>query len=152
MVQIEDGPCITDEKGYIYTTPMQWDRSDPRWPTKCQCGYEYKPENEWQLFYHQIHLYGKEQKECTLEDCPIGSMWYADWYSWKGPDGRSLYVKTPSGGWCIDGPSSNSKKPWTRTGTPPKVSAHPSINMHNYHGWLQDGVLSDDVEERKYPT
>lgn len=40
---------------------------------------------------------------------------------------------------------------WTCGGVPPNVSVSPSINYHGiYHGWLRDGVLSDDVEGRRY--
>ena len=41
---------------------------------------------------------------------------------------------------------------WTITGEPPHLTAHPSINVIGaYHGWLKDGVLSDDCEGRHYP-
>jgi hypothetical protein len=39
---------------------------------------------------------------------------------------------------------------WTRTGEPPNVTANPSINWVGfYHGWLKNGVLTDDCEARK---
>lgn len=42
---------------------------------------------------------------------------------------------------------------WTITGTPPNLTATPSIHaVGDYHGWLRDGVLSDDVDGRTYPA
>ena len=41
---------------------------------------------------------------------------------------------------------------WTVTGEAPNITASPSINaVGRYHGWLQNGVLSDDVEGRTFP-
>jgi hypothetical protein len=74
-------------------------------------------------------------------------MWDAWWMpSPKGPDGRYLVVRLPGNHeWAIDGPSSQHREPgaWTRTGTPPRITASPSILAGDYHGWLRDGVLSD---------
>lgn len=40
---------------------------------------------------------------------------------------------------------------WTVTGEAPNITVSPSINCQGrYHGWLQNGVLSDDVEGRKF--
>ena len=40
---------------------------------------------------------------------------------------------------------------WQVSGTPPQLTVAPSINMvGRYHGWLQNGQLSDDVDGRKY--
>lgn len=40
---------------------------------------------------------------------------------------------------------------WTVTGEAPLITLSPSINMvGSYHGWLQNGILSDDCEGRKY--
>lgn len=40
---------------------------------------------------------------------------------------------------------------WTVTGTPPKLTVQPSIDLsRTYHGWLRDGVLTDDCEGRHY--
>jgi len=41
---------------------------------------------------------------------------------------------------------------WTATGTPPLLTVQPSINcIGRYHGWLQGGLLSPDLEGRRYP-
>lgn len=40
---------------------------------------------------------------------------------------------------------------WTVTGTPPQISVHPSINMvGHYHGFIQNGVITDDYDGRKF--
>ena len=40
---------------------------------------------------------------------------------------------------------------WTVTGEAPRITVQPSINaVGDYHGWLVDGVLSDDVEGRLF--
>lgn len=71
------------------------------------------------------------------------------------------YVRLPNGGIV----NINAKFPdgssWQVTGVAPNFTASPSIRcfetVHDgvvwrqeYHGWLQDGVLSDDCEGRTY--
>lgn len=121
---------------------------DPRWPAKCmQCEYVFKDEDVWQ--HNTLRLYQRTDHvalKTALGSAPVGSMWYADWYPWKGPDGHCLIVKTPAGDWIVDAPSyvdgQQTGTPWTRTGTPPFVTASPSIHFPGkYHGWLQNGVL-----------
>ena len=58
---------------------------------------------------------------------------------------------------CLDGQCWNSDlEPanyggWTVTGEPPNITVSPSINLGGlYHGFLQNGVLGEDVESRKY--
>lgn len=123
---------------------------DPRWPTKCEsCNYEFNEDDEWQhqltrLYWRSDHL----ALRTTLDKAPPGSMYYADWYDWKGPDGHCLVLVTPAGPWIIDGPSRNADGsrgfPWTRTGDIPKVTANPSIHFPGeYHGWLRNGILEE---------
>lgn len=41
---------------------------------------------------------------------------------------------------------------WTVTGEAPNITVSPSINIVGfYHGWIQNGVVTDDCEGRKYP-
>jgi hypothetical protein len=125
------------------------EHDDSRWPTKCACGYTFNPNDEWQ--HRLIRLYWRSDHlamTCTLQDAPPGAMYYANWYDWKGPDGKCLVVVTPAGPWIVDGPSTNNDGSkggtWTRTGELPKVTATPSINIPGkYHGWLKNGVLID---------
>lgn len=125
------------------------EHDDPRWPSECHCGYKFKPEDEWQ---HQlIRLYWRSDHlalRVTLSDAPVGSLYYGDWYHWRGPDRHCLIAITPGGPWIIDGPSTNndgSRGPaWTRTGEVPKITVTPSIHFPGkYHGWLRDGVLEE---------
>lgn len=40
---------------------------------------------------------------------------------------------------------------WVITGEAPNITVHPSINIGgSYHGWLQNGVIGDDVDGRKF--
>lgn len=149
LVLGEDAPVIHLSDGCITTQQFRVD--DPRWPTHCPCGFLFSDKAARQTFDLEIYLTpdGKEvsihcQPPPELARAPIGAMWYADWMSWKGPDGRSLVVMTPAGEWGIDGPSSNVGRPWTRTGTPPNVTVNPSIHfVGRYHGRLRNGELSD---------
>jgi hypothetical protein len=121
---------------------------DPRWPTHCSCGHPFTPgdirQHQWEILLRR----SDNGELVTLDRAPVGAMWFADWYAFKGPDGRCLVVRTPAGDWIVDSPSSNSRTPWTRTGTPPFVTATPSILFDpernggcGYHGWLRDGKL-----------
>lgn len=139
----------------IRTLEREPEYADTRWPTHCACGFKFPPEAEHQLFRRQIWA-TDDNREMTLEDAPAGAMWDAWWIadgrrdkhagpgSFVGPDGLSLMLKTPAGEWFIDGPASNGPG-WTRTGTPPEITAMPSIlidrSSGNYHGWLRGGAL-----------
>ncbi len=63
-----------------------------------------------------------------------------------------LCVVLPSGDWfAVDGTASDNDHGWTVTGNPPNITVSPSINaIGSYHGWLQNGVLSDDCEGRRF--
>lgn len=126
---------------------------DARWPATCdRCGEAFKPDDTWQVFGDRIYRM-PDGSETTLRTAPPGAMWRATWMerndsSWVGPDGQSWALMTPAGEWLIDGPSTNGGR-WTRTGTPPKLTATPSIGKQlvngawQYHGWLRDGQLVD---------
>jgi hypothetical protein len=113
---------------------------DSRWPKTCSCGYVYQDADQWQQNQHRLYRDPSTGREFTLSEAPPGAMWFADWMTWTGPDGKTLVVMTPGGEWCVDGPSSNGSG-WKRTGTPPNVTATPSISMPRYHGWLTNGKL-----------
>jgi hypothetical protein len=129
-----------------------WDHADPRWPTTCPCGYVFQDTDAWQLFIERLHDDG-QGGIWTLRDAPVGSMWWADWMAdipgspehAKRGGGPHLILKTPAGEWDIDSPSSNAGgQGWTRTGTPPVITARPSIGMGDpmtFHAFLTDGVL-----------
>lgn len=48
--------------------------------------------------------------------------------------------------------SSNGVSGWTVTGELPNITITPSIGAADYHGWVTDGVLSDDIEGRTYAS
>jgi hypothetical protein len=157
---LPNGPVIWHESGRYYTTePPEWPRDDPRWPQACaSCGQSFAETDTWQLWYERLYRIPAEHGggECTIRDMPIGAMWRADWFedtSWVGPDGRCYAVQLPPGGisdqWVIEQPSSSGGH-WTRTGEPPLITASPSILTPRYHGFLQGGILTDDLEGRRY--
>lgn len=68
---------------------------------------------------------------------------------------RPLFVVLPNNDlFCIDGQcgeGGNHYGGWTVTGEVPDITVSPSINIGgSYHGWLQNGVISDDVEGRVF--
>lgn len=70
-----------------------------------------------------------------------------DWNGLRDP----VCIRLPGGDdWCIDQKSSNGSG-WTVTGEEGLWTANPSILVPNYHGFLRDGVLSDDTDGRTYP-
>ena len=130
-----------------------FDHEDPRWPKACECGYVFQPDDHWQHNLTRLYVRRDTGAKMTISDAPPGAMWYANWlgnieeYRERSPDGGILILKTPGGDWNIDSKSSNGPG-WTRTGTPPKVTANPSIGIGrkpdgswDYHGWLRDGQL-----------
>lgn len=99
--------------------------------------------------------------------------WYAskvklsEYYFTHNSHRRPLLLKTPSNSgygpikgdmFCIDGACFRSENGdtlyyggWSVTGDAPNITMYPSINLSGiYHGFLQNGVLSDDCEGRKY--
>jgi hypothetical protein len=91
----------------------------------------------------------------------IGSVWpaerFADWmlsdeYRAQHAGKRPPYfVQLPSGPFGIDSPYSDSTHGWTVTGEPPRFSLSPSINVVGcYHGFIRDGVITDDCEGRTF--
>lgn len=101
-----------------------------------------------------------------------GDMWFMPWYEdhpmlspeynrdWKGkrppicivlPNGHDFIPDMKfadlNGGFKEHG--------WTITGEIPNITISPSINQvgkneNGYHGWLINGILSDDIEGRTY--
>jgi hypothetical protein len=122
--------------------------SDPRWPTHCPCGYAFTEADEWQVSTDLLYRRSDTGETWPLRSVPHGAMWRSDWYEpyYAGPDGQSWSVKLPDGAeWHIDGKANDGKAKgsggWTRTGTPPRLTANPSILTCGYHGFLRDGAL-----------
>lgn len=120
----------------------------------------------------QCRLVDLEELRSRGEQPKPGDMWYAPWYikedgspsgllspefvrDWLGkrpplvvclPNGEGLMVDSRyiKGGQVQD-------HGWTVTGEAPNITVSPSINaVGRYHGWLQNGVLGDDLDGRTY--
>lgn len=127
-------------------TPL--DHADPRWPAACACGHAFAAEDAWQ--HHYDRLYGRASGELYIighgpRGAPAGAMWDATWWpkDRNTQDKMCLVVRLPDGiDWMIDGPSAGGGGGWKRSGTPPNITARPSIlSPRGYHGFLTDGVL-----------
>lgn len=95
----------------------------------------------------------------------VGDMWWADpaidndhdlLLSPEHAGKRPLLVRLPGNvdfavygpTWMAGGPGPSG---WRVDGEPPLLLISPSINIGGvYHGYLQNGVISDDCEGRKY--
>lgn len=155
-VKIEPGVA----EGEGSTSGDLWPHDDPRWPTQCECGYEFQASDEWQLSCHRIWRRVDNGEEMTLDyrELPAGAMYWATWYSndeafsstyhQQRGGGPHLMVNTPGGIWDADSMASNGPG-WQWSGTPPNITANPSIGIQNndgswrFHGWLRDGVLTE---------
>ncbi len=133
---------------------------DPRWPARCECGYEFTAEDAWQEWVDRLYRRADNGGLVRLGDAPPGAMWDADWNGRKGPDGRCLTVKCPNGDeWTIDSRATNCTMPddsehrcWIRHGEPPAITVDKdgltcaagagSIQAGTYHGFLRGGVFT----------
>jgi len=83
----------------------------------------------------------------------LSSEYLRDWLATRLP----LFVVLPNGEeFCPDFSYSytrgNTQEGWTVTGDAPNITVSPSINfVGRWHGFLQNGVLSEDVEGRTFP-
>jgi hypothetical protein len=104
------------------------------------------------------HLYYTlpDGQEVRFNEVPPGAMWHSS----QQPEGTcyahdepSILVLLPGRVlWQMNGPGTNGHR-WTVTGEIPNVTASPSINYVGiYHGWVQNGVVTDDVEGRKFDS
>ena len=150
-VEIGTAPIVLTERGYL--AALETPHDDPRWPLACACGHVFQEADPWQTRQKERYQAPDGQQYTTHRgDAPPGAMWHSPHMAdaWTGPDGLCLYVVLPSGEqWGMDCPSTNGDG-WTRTGTPPRITATPSIAASRYHGYLTDGVLTDDLEGRVY--
>lgn len=109
-------------------------------------------------------------KDVKMTSAKFGDMWFAPWLEKfkKSPEYESthrgkrppLVVFVPPGvPLCIDNPTSNmGGHGWKVTGEAPNITVSPSIGIHRsdgkpgwmYHGWLKDGVLSDDIDGKTF--
>lgn len=94
-----------------------------------------------------------------------GDMWYepgvrdskrglSDWYLQHNSHREPLMVCLPSNDgqhdfWMVDAKSDNGEG-WQVSGEAPNITTAPSIKTEQYHGFLRDGILTDDIEGRTY--
>jgi hypothetical protein len=153
FVDERDWPIIeghVDDSGIQIAKLLE---GDSRWPVVCEaCGKAFA---EIVGIYSDILTYRVWRAEDGREfsddrgNPPPGAMrrlwWMEGLEGYGGPDGKVYSVITPDGhDWIMDGPASNGEafKPgWMRTGTPPLITATPSIQTGKWHGYLRNGEL-----------
>lgn len=97
----------------------------------------------------------KEVNEGTWPWYLAGDEYLSEYYQQHNKNRQPLFVVLPGPNlFVVDGKCwSNGRKygGWQVTGIAPSITVNPSINLQGfYHGWLIDGVISDDVEGRKF--
>jgi hypothetical protein len=133
------------------------------WSKNCKCGYVYPDDVTWQMFAWRMYKRSDTGELTTIHEAPPGALWVAWWmplnYAWDNATEPPLMCKTPGGDWCIDGRASNctmkedrTHRCWIRHGIPPNIHVDKngftcaagagSIQAGNYHGFLQNGVLT----------
>lgn len=121
-------------------------RDDPRWPSRCACGYEFTADDSWQVNFdglYEAHGGARDGELWTLRDAPVGAMWDASLYRsdgetegpWIGPDGLCLVVKTPGGDWLVDSEASNC----TRTQWTPADGGGKRWTGRTHYCWIRHG-------------
>jgi hypothetical protein len=131
---------------------------DPRWPKQCSCGYTFQPEDHWQVNETRLYQGAPGEKLYRLRDLPPGAVWRATWMEdiqnnpYAAPDGKVWALMMPSGmEWLVYGPASGGGK-WVVQGELPRITVSPSIHqVGSYHGFVRDGVITDDCEGKKFP-
>lgn len=122
----------------------------------------------------QCQLIDNDDPEFSEKIKQPGAMWFCPWYcgptddqaeqipdflsihylnDWKGKR-APIAVRCPNGGvWVPDQKSSNGTG-WTVVGDAPNITCTPSIDIKTgakgYHGFLQNGIFTDDLEGRTY--
>src|SRR5689334_23054273 len=69
---IEDGEQTPGS--YISSPPPADFKNDPRWPARCACGYEFQPNDEWQVSCESIYRNEATDEEWPMRELPPGAM------------------------------------------------------------------------------
>jgi hypothetical protein len=103
------------------------------------------------------------------EDLKVGDMYPAPWllrwpdalapryHALPEPRRAPLVVRLPGPvDFCIDAREWNAAghygDGWGLSGEAPGITLTPSINIGGmYHGWIRDGVITEDCEGRRFP-
>jgi hypothetical protein len=85
-------------------------------------------------------------------DIPSGDLLSDEYIRERMAKRKPLDVMMPNGDvFCIDAAVSGERRGWNVSGDPPRITVKPSINIiGRYHGFVTDGVISDDVDGRKF--
>jgi hypothetical protein len=136
----------TDER---ITSGDCFQHADPRWPTHCTCGFEFREEDNWQLSVDRLYRRADTSEEMRLHEWPAGAMWFADWMliegsnHYRGPDGHSLVVRLPDGhDWNVDGGCNNCDSPCRVCGV--AYHSHPA-----WRGPAGDTHMYEDARPHK---
>jgi len=98
-------------------------------------------------FYTRLYRVAGKEELIPFDQLQVGAIW-------KDAE-RGVCVKLPGGHggriWAMEEPGYPTSNKWTVTGEIPNVSATPSINcVGSYHGWVRNGIVTDDCEGRKF--
>jgi Family of unknown function (DUF6527) len=141
---------IVTELERITVSGDDWPHDDPQWPRACEaCGQPFPETACWQRNDNAVYrlpdntefVFGRSLGRCA----PAGTMIRAAWYDeYAGQPGESWLIALPDGGDWITTQRATGGGYWTVTGTPPDITASPSI-WHNapegWHGFVRDGFL-----------
>jgi hypothetical protein len=133
----------------------------PSWPKHCRCGYAFEDTDQWQVNRERLYRGSPDGKLYALRENPPGATWHADWFPdegpnghYSGPDGKVWCVMLPGGmEWIVYSYASGQepRHKWNVQGTVPNITVTPSINcVGYYHGFISEGIISEDCEGRKY--
>lgn len=132
-----------------------WPHDDARWPAQCSCGYAFTEGDQWQLNDNRIFRLPNGTEFVSWGSfghcAPPGTMIRAHWYDEfvrkqfaLGELTESWVIALPDGGEWLTTQRASGGEYWTVTGTPPNITAHPSIwhnSPHGWHGWVKNGAL-----------
>ena len=129
--------------------PTAEEKLNPKWPSKCDCGYQFTDQDEWQIFNWNLcadaggKIYVMRSRDRSFPDgYPPGAMHWETWLHedgrkcafWDNCDGRHLIVTCPNGReWDVDSRASNCTMPndrthrcWIRHGEVPNITVDKS--------------------------
>lgn len=91
-------------------------------------------------------------REVKFEDLKPGACWHSSLQpQYSGSVPGPCIVLPGKVIWRMAEPPTDGGLPWKLTGDLPFITAEPSINYTGrYHGWVTNGVVSDDCEGRLF--
>jgi hypothetical protein len=135
---LETNTSSVDEHGMIGPVAQ----NDPRWPTRCHCGYAFADTVGKQYFPERLYRRVDTGELTTLRDAPVGAMWHTDYTGFNGPDGKSLHVRIwGTHDWMVDSRASNCDSPCKHCGKPYHSHDYktcPNKNPGGDHGFYED--------------